>query len=335
LFTFAVNLVKKAKQKLRIKKQYYMQTILGAGGAIGMELAKALKHYTNNIRLVSRNPKIVNETDTLFPADLTKSEKIFESIKGSEIVYVTIGFEYKTSLWQKTWPLLMKNVIDACVENNSKLVFFDNVYMIGGNNVKHITENSPISPTSKKGEVRATVDRMILEAIEKGKLNAIIARSADFYGAVKDKSVLIELVYKNLAKNKKAQWFFNAKVKHSFTYTPDAGKGTALLGNTPEAYNHIWNLPTDPNTLTGEEWIKLFAREMGKENRYQLLPGFGVRVLGLFIPFLKEIYEMRYQYDRDYFFDSSKFENYFNFKPTTCQDGVKETLKRIEGATIV
>src|SRR5688500_532036 len=247
-----------------------MQTILGAGGAIGIELAKALLQYTSNIRLVSRTPKKVNETDTLFPADLTKREKIFEAVNGSEIVFVTIGFNYKTKLWQEVWPLFMRNAIDACIENNSKLVFFDNVYMIGGNNVKHITENSPISPTSKKGEVRAVVDRMILNAIEKGKLNEIIARSADFYGAVKDKSILIELVYKNLAKDKKAQWFFNAKVKHSFTYTPDAGKGTALLGNTPAAYNHIWNLPTDANSLTGEEWIELFAREMGKKNKYQL-----------------------------------------------------------------
>jgi NAD dependent epimerase/dehydratase family enzyme len=34
-----------------------MLTILGSGGAIGNELAKSLRHYTSDIRLVSRNPK--------------------------------------------------------------------------------------------------------------------------------------------------------------------------------------------------------------------------------------------------------------------------------------
>lgn len=35
-----------------------MQTILGSNGQIGHELAKELsKHYTTDIRLVSRNPK--------------------------------------------------------------------------------------------------------------------------------------------------------------------------------------------------------------------------------------------------------------------------------------
>ena len=53
------------------------QTILGAGGAIGIELAKALTTYTTDIRLVSRNPKKVNLKDELFPADLTNPRRCF------------------------------------------------------------------------------------------------------------------------------------------------------------------------------------------------------------------------------------------------------------------
>jgi nucleoside-diphosphate-sugar epimerase len=118
-----------------------MQTILGSGGAIGNELAKALKNYTTEIRLVSRTPKKVNDTDNLFTADLTDRNAVFSAVQGSEIVYLTVGLEYKTKVWQTSWPPLMKNVIDACIEHKSKLVFFDNVYMIGGDNVRHITED--------------------------------------------------------------------------------------------------------------------------------------------------------------------------------------------------
>ena len=53
-----------------------MQTILGAGGVIGTDLAKALMIYTDKIRLVSRNPKAVNENDELFPADLMDPEAV-------------------------------------------------------------------------------------------------------------------------------------------------------------------------------------------------------------------------------------------------------------------
>ena len=81
-----------------------MQTILGAGGAIGTPLAKELKNYTDKIRLVSRNPKRVNETDELFPIDVNDLNQIDKAIAGSDVVYVVIGFEYKLSVWQKTWP---------------------------------------------------------------------------------------------------------------------------------------------------------------------------------------------------------------------------------------
>jgi nucleoside-diphosphate-sugar epimerase len=308
-----------------------MQTILGAGGAIGVELAKALKQYTSEIRLVSRHPKKVNETDQLFPADLSNPDQVEAAIKGSEIVYVTIGLEYKTSTWQQQWPPLMRSIVDACIKHQSKLVFFDNVYMIGGDNVKHITEHSPISPVSKKGEVRAQIDRMILDAIAAGKLQAIIARSADFYGLVKDKSILMELVYKNLEKGKKAQWFCNAHVKHSFTYTPDAGKATALLGNTPDAYNQVWNLPTDRPALTGQEWVELFAAEMGaKQTKIQVVSKGMLRFIGIFVPIMREFPEMVYQYDREYFFDSSKFEQRFGIKPTAYREGVKETVAALK-----
>jgi nucleoside-diphosphate-sugar epimerase len=134
-------------------------------------------------------------------------------------------------------------VIDACIEYNTRLVFFDNVYAIGGDNVKHIAEESPISPSSKKGEVRAGLDKMILEAIDKRGLKAIIARAPDFFSDQGQTSIIMNTVYDNLAKGKKAQWFCNAKVIHNCGYTPDLAKGTAILGNTPDAYGQIWNLP--------------------------------------------------------------------------------------------
>ena len=307
---------------------------MGAGGAIGVELAKALTAYTNDIRLVGRNPKKVNPTDELFPADLLDREQISKAVEGSETVYLLVGFDYNTKLWQRIWPPLVKNVVDACVQHGARLVFFDNVYAIGGNHVNHITENSPISPSSKKGEVRAEVDRLILDAVDKKSLNAIIARSPDFFGGIKDKSILMNLIYDNLAKGKKAQWFCNAKVVHSCGYAPDLAKGTAILGNTTEAYNRVWNLPTDSQKITGEQWIDLFAAEMGTPNKYQVLPAWGIRALGIFVPILKEMYEMRYQYDRDYFFDSSKFDKQFNYTPTPNEKAVKDTLAGLKHAAV-
>ena len=301
-----------------------MQTILGATGVIGTGLAQALIQYTTHIRLVSRNPKKVQETDELFAADLTDASQVDKAVAGSEVVYVTIGFEYSTKVWQERWLPFIKAVVAACEKHQAKLVFFDNVYMYDPTYIPHMTEDTPINPSSKKGKVRAAVAQLILDEVKAGRLTALIARAADFYGPhIVQRSFLIETVYENFRKGKAANWFADATKIHNYTFTPDAAKATALLGNTTDAYNQTWHLPTDSTRLNGKQWIELFATEMKVAPKFSVLPKWMLGILGLFIPFMKELQEMVYQYDQDYFFDSSKFEKHFNFKPVTPEAGVR------------
>lgn len=302
------------------------QTILGANGTIGSILAQELKKYTNQIRLVSRNPKTVNETDELFPADLSNPAQVDKAIEGSDVVYLVVGFEYSLKIWRETWPKLMKATIAACIKYKSKLVFFDNVYLYDIKAIGHMTEDSAINPPSKKGMVRKEIAEMIMNEIKSGNLTALIARAPDFYGPDNENSILVETVYKNIKKGKRPNWFVDATKKHSFIYTPDAAKATAILGNTPEAYNQVWHLPTDKNTLTGNEWIALFNKETNTSKKVMVLPMFLIKILGMFSPIMREMPEMMYQYDRDYFFDSSKFNKHFNFTPTTYEMGVKQIV---------
>jgi nucleoside-diphosphate-sugar epimerase len=306
-----------------------MQTILGGGGAVGTELARNLIRYTDKIRIVSRNPKRVNKTDELLATDLTKRQQVFDAVKGSEIVYVTIGFDYNIKVWREQWPSFMQNVIDACKKHKSKLVFFDNIYMYDRRYLADMTEETPVNPSSKKGEVRAKVANMITNEFDKGELTALIARSADFYGPGNDKSVLGITVIENFRKNKSAMWFARADKIHNYTYTPDAGAATALLGNTPDAFGQVWHLPTSHEKYTGEKWIRLIAKAMDVKPRFRVMPIWLLGLLGFFVPIMKELKEMAYQYDRDYYFNSTKFESRFNFKPTEISAGIKETIKSL------
>jgi nucleoside-diphosphate-sugar epimerase len=304
------------------------QTILGANGTIGSVLAKELKNYTDDIRLVSRNPKKVNVNDELFPADLSNPVMVDKAIEGSSVVYLVVGFDYNIKVWQDKWPKLMQATITACKKHNAKLVFFDNVYLYDINTISHMTEDSPINPPSKKGQVRKEIAEMLMNEVKAGKLTALIARAPDFYGPGNEKSFLIETVYKNLKKGKRPNWFIDATKKHSFIYTPDAAKATAILGNSAESFNQVWHLPTDPKTLTGKEWIILFNKEMNTSKKPMVLSMFMIKLLGIFMPFMREMPEMMYQYDRDYFFDSNKFTSHFNFVPTSNEVGVKHTVER-------
>ena len=125
--------------------------------------------------MVSRNPKKVNETDELFPADLSDPFQVEKAIEGSKVVYLLVGFDYNLKVWQNQWPTLMRATIDACIKHKAKLVFFDNVYMYDINAISHMTEQSPLNPPSKKGAVRREIADMILNEVKSGTLTALIA----------------------------------------------------------------------------------------------------------------------------------------------------------------
>lgn len=304
-----------------------MQTILGASGDVGTLLAKELKKYSTQIRLVSRHPRQVNGDDELVAADLLNAEAVSNAVGGSAVVYLTAGLKYDVRVWQAQWPVIMKNVIDACVRHNSKLVFFDNVYMYDRNAIPNMTENSPLNPPSKKGAVRLEIVDLLNDAMANRNLKALIARSADFYGPASKNGILNVLVLNSLAKGKKANWQSDASKVHSFTYVPDAAKATALLGNTETAYQQVWHLPTSSERLTGEQYIAMANRILNRNSSYRLLTPFILKLGGMFDRSVKELIEMQYQNNQDYFFNSDKFCSTFQFTPTSYQEGISEALK--------
>jgi nucleoside-diphosphate-sugar epimerase len=304
-----------------------VQTILGSGGSIGVPLARELSKYTNKVRLVSRHPEKVNDTDELFTADVSDLKQIDKAITGSEVVYVTIGFVYNLKIWQKTWPPFMQEVISSCKKNNVRLVFFDNMYIYSKSSVPFMTEDSTVLPPSEKGKVRKTIREMIINEVEKKNLTALIARSADFYGPGNKNSSLSIMVADNLMKGKKAQVIGNPGKIHTYTYTPDAAKATALLGNTPDAYNQEWHVLTTKERLTTLDWIELIAKEVNTEAMVQRFPVWMLNVLGLFVPIMREFPEMLYQNDQDYIFDSTKFEKRFGMTATSPKDGIKRMIE--------
>jgi nucleoside-diphosphate-sugar epimerase len=305
-----------------------MQVILGAGGAIGKDLAKELKNYTPKVRLVSRNPQKINEDDELFTGNLTNGEFVEKAVKGADVAYLTAGLAYRLKIWKQQWPVIMRNVISACKKHRCKLVFFDNMYLYDAEKLSMMIEETEVNPPSKKGRVRAQIAQMLIHEAETGQLDALIARAADFYGPGINNSLFNEAIVKNLKAGKKANWFCSLKYKHNFTFTPDAAKATALLGNTKNANGQVWHLPTDP-AKTMQEWIELTAHELNSGIKTMVVSKPLLGVLGLFNPLMREMKEMIYQYDRDYEFDSSKFETVFNIKPTPAKEAIKEIVRAL------
>lgn len=299
-----------------------MISILGAGGAISSQLVKFLAAERTPFRLVRRNRSPQDGAAEVVTADLSDKDQAIRAVAGSDLVFLLVGLKYDHGVWAETWPRIMANTIEACKRAGAKLIFFDNVYMYGRVNGP-MTEETPFNPVSRKGEIRARIAASLIDEWKAGRLTAMIARAADFYGPHTPTGLPNNLVFDPFSKNQKASWLVNDAVPHSFTYTPDAAHALRLLAASPAAWNQTWHLPTTPNPPNGREFIIMAAEAFGVAPKYRVLSRPMVRVVGWFQPIVGEIYEMLYQNDSPYIFDSSKFARAFGFDGTPYAEGIQ------------
>ncbi|RTE85857.1 MULTISPECIES: NAD-dependent epimerase/dehydratase family protein [Gammaproteobacteria] len=307
-----------------------MQTILGATGQIGTELARSLhRDHTDLIRLVSRNPKPLHETDELIPADLLDAESTLNAVKGSKVVYLTAGLPMDTARWVREWPVIMTNVLRACEQESAKLVFFDNTYMYPQTSLPQ-TEETKFQPYGKKGEVRAQITNQMLEAMSQSRIEGMICRAPEFYGPGKTQSITNATILENIAAGKPAKVFVSADTKRSLIYTPDASRAMALLGNTADAFGETWHLPCDDNRLTYREFIELAGKASGQSASFKVIKKWQLKLAGLFNSVIRDAGELLPRYETDNVFMSEKFKNRFpKFEATTFEKGLMEYFSEV------
>lgn len=304
-----------------------MQTILGSNGPIGHELALELhRHYTHEIRLVSRHPARINPEDELVSANMLDYDETNAAIAGSDIVYFTIGLPMNSQMWEDQFPTIMANVIKACQAQQSKLVYFDNTYMYPKTAAVQ-TEETPFMPVGRKSTVRAQASNMLLKAIEENAINAVICRAPEFYGPLNTKSITNTMLFKNVYAGKRAFIPVSKRTQRSLIWTPDASRAMALIGNTPDCYGQTWHLPVD-RSISYQDILRLSAQTLGRPVKSTVIPMWVFNLGKLVNHQVQELAEILPRYQVDNHFSSAKFDNRFpDFKTTTFKQGIQTILK--------
>jgi nucleoside-diphosphate-sugar epimerase len=133
------------------------------------------------------------------------------------------------------------------------------------------------------------------------------------------------MVFGPFHKNQKAMCLVTDSAPHSYTYTVDAAQALVTLAGSESSWNQTWHLPTTPNPPTAKQFIACAAKEMGLPPKYRVLSKPMVRIFGWFNPTVGEVYEMLYQNDAPYLFDSSKFARAFGLAGTPYAEGIRLT----------
>jgi nucleoside-diphosphate-sugar epimerase len=294
-------------------------------GPVGCWIARTLVDQDLPVRAINRSgsrPGLMPEAVEMVAADAADAAQAIAAAKGAAVVYQALNPPYHQ--WHRFFPALQVGALAAASETGARYVSIDNLYMYDSANP--ITEDAPVRPRSKKGELRTNMAAEVLAAHKRGDTEATVLRSSDYYGPGVTGSALGEMVFGNLVQGKKVQLGGSASTPHSFAYIEDVGRAAAILGSDDRAPGQVWIAP-HAGARTQGEMVELAARVLGREPKMTEISPLMMRLAGLFIPEARAMVEMMYEFTEPFVVDSSRFQQTFGLEPTPVEVGIERTVR--------
>ncbi len=302
-----------------------MQVIFGAG-QVGTPLAAQLLKTGKRVRVVKRSRTDVAPGTELYLGDAADKQFCIEAAMGAAVVYHCINPPYNTGIWAEYVPRYMENLIVAAGKAGARLVVLDNLYMLGRTGGRPMNEDAPMNPCSKKGEIRAAAAMRLFDAHRRGEVKAVSGRASDFYGPGGALSYFGDYFWKP-ALSGRTVWFpVNPDSTHTYHYIPDVAAGLAILGYEGEdVLGHAWMLPCRP-AGTARDLMERFSRPLGRRIRVAHVPRLILRAIASFVPLVREMNEMIYQWDEPFIVDDRRFRERFKVLPADADIAAQATV---------
>ena len=222
--------------------------ILGYG-PVGRASTELLSASARDVRVAQRRkPADLGPQIPFLALDALDRAALIAAAKGIGQIVVALGFPYFGKIWREVWPRAMDNVLAAAEASGARVVFVDNLYMLGPQSAP-LTEDMPLRDYGVKPAVRAAITRQWMAASEAGRVRFAALRAPDFYGPGVGNSHLGDLAFGALAKGKGAQFAVSVDQPHDVAYVPDFARGVVSLLDAPDdCFGQAWNLPcADPH----------------------------------------------------------------------------------------
>ncbi|WP_330300187.1 NAD-dependent epimerase/dehydratase family protein [Streptomyces sp. NBC_00503] len=297
--------------------------VIGFGPA-GAATARLLAERGHAVRVVTSSGRSPEPGIEHLAFDAADSGRLTEAARGATAIYSCGGPPYPR--WAGSWPPLASSLCAAAEATGAVLVMLGNLYGYGPVDVP-MTEDLPLAATGPKGRVRAAVWEQARELHEQGRIRAVEVRASDFFGpSVTDGGHLAARVMPGLLRGKPVSALGDPDAPHSWTYLPDVAGALVEVAAQERAWGRPWHVPTEPALSVREMAGLLAARAGSGPVAVRRIPSAVLGVGSLFSPMIRELKEIRYQFDRPFVVDSSAYEARFALRATPVGDQVGATV---------
>jgi nucleoside-diphosphate-sugar epimerase len=308
-----------------------LHVIVGKG-PVGTTTADLLAARGHRVRVLSRSGGTSTDAVEHRRVDATDADALAAAADGAAALYNAVNPAYHR--WATDWPPVATALLTAAERTGAVLVTMSNLYVYGAP-TGPMSPGSPLAAPDRKGRVRIAMWREALAAHEAGRVRMTEARAADFVGpqVPAEHSHLVRQL-PALRRGRRAWVVGDPDVLRSWAYLPDVAATLATLGTDERALGRAWHVPSAPPRSQRQALADLAAAlsspaHPARPVRVSRIPWSVLRGIGLVSPMMREIVDVRHQFDREYVIDASATTATFGLAPTPWDEVVAATAAAV------
>jgi nucleoside-diphosphate-sugar epimerase len=301
-----------------------LHVIVGKG-PVGSTTAELLVAAGHQVRVLSRSGGTSTDQVEHRQVDAADADAVTANAGGAATIYNAVNPPYHR--WATDWPPVAAGLLAAAERTGAVLVTMGNLYGYG-RPTGPMTPGSPLAATDTKGRVRARMWADALAAHEAGRARVTEARAADFVGpqVPADHSHLMRQL-PALRAGRRAWIIGDPDVPRGWSYLPDVAATLVTLGTDERALGRAWHVPSAIRTQ--RQALTDLAAALGRpEPRVSSVPWWALRALGVGMPLMREVVDVKHQFDQPYVIDAGSTTATFGLTATPWPEVVAASAGR-------
>jgi len=304
--------------------------VVGARGRLGHVVAQAALAAGHSVIAITRDGRLPQTLAgaTARKADALKRDELMAATRGADVIFNALNPLYPD--WKTMCPVLAKNVVAAAKANGAHHLFAGNVYNYGREIPPLAGPETPVHGSTRKGAIRIAMDERFERAARDEGVDTTTLRAGDFFGGPGRGSWFDLIIAAPLGKHKYV-WPGRPDIPHAFAYLPDLARAFVALAERHGELKGFTVFTFAGHTLTGEEMGRHLDVATGKRLRRVSFSWLGLRAVGLFRPFMREVIELSYLWFTPHALDGTKFEAFVGgFEATPTSRAIAEAVRELK-----
>jgi nucleoside-diphosphate-sugar epimerase len=286
--------------------------ILGINGHLGHSLALAALRAGWRVIGFGRSNKHPLPGVEFVAGDANSVADLARATREAAVVLNALNLPYHK--WgDGAAEALLERVLSAAV--GKTLLFPGNIYNYRATD-RVITPDLRQDPETERGAIRVRMEHQLAAAAGQGKLQVIILRAGNFYGSELPGGWFDQLLLREAAKHRVALNPAHS-VKNAWAYLPDLVQAFVALAEERTSFGAFENFHFAGHLVSADETFAAMQRAVPHELERVGYPWLLLRVMGLFMPTLRGLVQMRYLWENELGLSDRRLEALLGQHPGT------------------